>query len=169
MSKITQEIKARMLLNARLRPGWERLEALAKLMDMQGNRVLDIGIHGDVWPGGHAYMFENATYETLDIDPNVLPTHVQDIRKTTFEDDTFDMVICYAVVEHILENRNDAYKEILRILKPGGIAIIEAPSTLERESEPAKIVTYQELVDAFGENVDINKLSNGDYFLEVTK
>jgi len=169
MSKITPEIKENMIANARSRPGWQRLEAIAKMVDLQGKRVLDIGIHGDVWPGGHAYMFDNATYETLDIDPNVLPTYVQDIRKTNFEDNTFDMVICYAVVEHILENRNDAYKEILRILKPDGIGIIEAPSTLERESEPAKVVTYQELVDAFGENVDITKLSNGDYFLEVTK
>ena len=79
---ITEEIKDLMRQNARSRAGWERLEAVAKRYDVEGNRVLDIGIHGDVYPGGHAYMFDNASYETLDIDDRVLPTHVGDLRST---------------------------------------------------------------------------------------
>lgn len=162
-----------MRANARKRAGWRKLEKLGKMMDLPGNKVLDIGIHGDVWPGGHKYMFENAKYETLDIDPQVQPTHVGDIRDTGFEGGAFDMVICHSVIEHILEDRGRVYPEIYRILKKGGVAVLVVPSTLERESEPAKLVTYRELVDNIsvlpGVEYSMDKLKDGNYFIEILK
>jgi len=162
---IPDEVRDLMVQNARQRAGWERIEEVARKYDSEGNRVLDIGIHGDVYPGGHAYMFDHASYETLDIDDRVLPTYVGDLREAPFDDETFDFIICHSVVEHILERRERAYKEIVRILKTGGTAIIIAPATLDREREPAKIVTYRELSE-FGEVI---KLENGDYYLEIRK
>lgn len=159
-----------MKANARKRAGWERLENLGEMMDLPDNRILDIGIHGDVWPGGHKYMFKNARYETLDIDPQVQPTHVGDIREAPFEDETFDMVICHSVLEHVLENREKTYPEIYRILKKGGVAVIVVPSTLERESEPAKLVTYRELEESLeGMEHTMDKLKDGNYFIEILK
>jgi SAM-dependent methyltransferase len=164
---LTEDVKQLMKLNARSRCGWERIERTAHLYDLAECRVLDIGIHGDVYPGGHAYMFEHASYETFDIDPRALPTHVGDLRDAPFEDETFDLIICNAVMEHILEGRDKAYQEIIRILKTGGSAIILAPALLDRESETAKMVTYREL-DELSDS-EVIKLENGDYYLEILK
>lgn len=50
---ITEEIKDLMRQNARSRAGWERLEAVAKRYDVEGNRVLDIGTLKDRWNGNY--------------------------------------------------------------------------------------------------------------------
>lgn len=161
-----------MKANARNRAGWERLEELADKYDKEGNRVLDVGIHGDIWPGGHKYMFDKATYETADIDGSVNPTHTVDIRDMTeyFPEPTFDMIICHSVIEHILENRKEAYKELYRILKPGGTLIYFWPSTLERESEPSSYVSPREIRDSYEQtDCTMEKLEDGNYKLEVFK
>jgi len=166
------ELELQMMATARRRPGWERLENIAKILDMAGNRVLDIGIHGDIWPGGHKYMFKNATYETLDIDPNVQPTYVGDIRHTNFPDSIFDMVILHSVLEHIMDGREKVYPEIIRILSPEGIAVLVIPSTLERESEASRMVTYREVCDtlfSLGAEYSMDKLSDGNWFVEISK
>lgn len=47
---------------------------------------------------------------------------VQDIRNLEFEDNFFDRVFCICVIEHIEpENQEKAIKELVRVLKPGGI------------------------------------------------
>lgn len=157
--------------NARGRPGWERLEGLARMFDFKGNRILDIGIHGDVWPGGHAYMFEYAEYETFDIDANVIPTHVGDIREMDFPDETFDMIICHSVIEHVLKDRDKAYSEVIRVLKKGGVAVYVIPSIVdEREVEPAKHVSRTHLLNShLGMDYDFAILEDGNMYLEVRK
>jgi ubiquinone/menaquinone biosynthesis C-methylase UbiE len=50
-----------------------------------------------------------------------------DVRNLPFKDDTFDAVVCYDVLQHLLEpERARAAEEIRRVLVPGGIAFIEA-------------------------------------------
>ena len=49
------------------------------------------------------------------------------IYKLPFADNTFDLVICSEVLEH-LENYHSAIKEIYRILKPGGKFLPSVPS-----------------------------------------
>lgn len=49
-----------------------------------------------------------------------------DIRKTPFLNSEFDIAICSEVLEHI-ENPEDAIKEMSRIIKKNGIAIITVP------------------------------------------
>lgn len=158
---------------SRSRQGWQRIEEIARLVDIPGNRVLDIGIHGDVFPGGNFYLFHNASYETLDVDGSVLPTWVGDVRATSFPDETFDLVICHSVLEHVLEEREKAYPEIVRILKKGGVGIIVIPQTLERESEKCRQVTYGELAHCLGLLQDaeytIDKLGEESYFVEILK
>ena len=43
-----------------------------------------------------------------------------------FADGTFDLVLCNHVLEHI-EDDQVAIKELARVLRPGGIAILQAP------------------------------------------
>ncbi len=47
-----------------------------------------------------------------------------DIHKIPFKVNTFDVVICCEVLEHVKDPKK-ALKEIKRVLKPGGIAVIE--------------------------------------------
>jgi len=46
---ISDEVRGSMVQNARQRAGWERLGAVAKRYDVEGNRVLDIGTLKDRW------------------------------------------------------------------------------------------------------------------------
>jgi ubiquinone/menaquinone biosynthesis C-methylase UbiE len=50
-----------------------------------------------------------------------------DVRCLPFKDGIFDAVVCYDVLQHLLEpERLRASGEIRRVLAPGGIAFIEA-------------------------------------------
>ncbi len=52
--------------------------------------------------------------------------HRMDICKTSFDNNSFDAIICFSVLEHILALDN-AIKEITRILKPKGQFIVGFP------------------------------------------
>lgn len=157
--------------NVDKRASGEGLRELAAIYDLEGNRVLDIGIHGDVWPGGHMCLFEHAAYETLDIDPLAQPTHVADIRDMPFEDETFDFIICHSVIEHVLENRDAAYSELFRVLKEGGAILYVIPMQIEeREVEPAKFVSITHFkLKHKGIDYTIDKLPDRTYFIVVRK
>jgi SAM-dependent methyltransferase len=49
-----------------------------------------------------------------------------DITQIDWEDDSFDLIICNHVLEHIPDDRK-AMKELYRVLKPGGKAILQVP------------------------------------------
>ncbi|MBU1203303.1 class I SAM-dependent methyltransferase [Patescibacteria group bacterium] len=49
-----------------------------------------------------------------------------DIHDLKFVDNTFDAVVCNAVLEHV-ENPQKAISELHRVLKPGGLIWVEVP------------------------------------------
>ena len=53
-----------------------------------------------------------------------------DLTKLGFTDSLFDIVICNHVLEHILDDKK-AMREIFRILKPRGIAILQVPYSIK--------------------------------------
>ena len=53
-----------------------------------------------------------------------------DLTSLSFSDNSFDVVICNHVLEHIV-NEKQALNEIYRVLKPGGWAIIQVPIASE--------------------------------------
>jgi SAM-dependent methyltransferase len=52
--------------------------------------------------------------------------HVMDLTKLQFSDETFDLVICSDVIEHIEDDRA-AFSEICRVLKKGGTLLMTVP------------------------------------------
>lgn len=157
--------------NARRRASFEDLRRLAWTYDEPGKRVLDIGIHGDVYPGGHFFLFKEADYETLDIDPNSRPTHVGDIRELDFEDGTFDLILCHSVIEHVLKDREKAYSELYRVLKRGGTLLYVIPTIIDdREVEEAKFVSQTHLLECHkGMDISFKLMHDNTMQLEVRK
>lgn len=49
-----------------------------------------------------------------------------DVLHLPFEDNTFDIILCNHVLEHIPEDRK-AMQEIFRTLKPGGFSLLQVP------------------------------------------
>ena len=54
---------------------------------------------------------------------------VGDIEKIPFDDSMFDAVVCLGVIEYLVDD-DQALKEIRRVLKPGGSAIVSTPSAI---------------------------------------
>lgn len=50
----------------------------------------------------------------------------QDLRNTTFADDTFDLIVTSDILKHV-DGAKSAIQEILRILKPGGVHVSSIP------------------------------------------
>lgn len=67
----------------------------------------------------------NIEYVSADLD---MPTAMvkMDITNITFEDNTFDAIICNHVLEHVPDDHK-AMSELCRVLKPGGWAILQTP------------------------------------------
>ncbi len=82
-------------------------------------KVLSIGGGGEEFK-----KFPNIINLNIDIFPNV--DIVGDAHNLPFLDNSFDSVICNAVLEH-LKNPYLAVKEIKRIIKKGGYVYIEVP------------------------------------------
>ena len=74
----------------------------------------------------------------------------EDITALSFQDQTFDMIICIHVLEHI-EDDWSAMKELLRVLKSDGCAILDVPIDYTREEtyEDFPIRSPEERTKAF--------------------
>lgn len=64
-------------------------------------------------------------YITADIESPLAKVKM-DIHRMPFKDNSFDAVLCNHVLEHVTDDIR-AMKEIARVLKPGGFAILQVP------------------------------------------
>jgi SAM-dependent methyltransferase len=69
---------------------------------------------------------EKVDYKTMDLVDTYHPDIVGDIQAMPFDDNSIDAVICLSILTHV-ENPIQAYKEMYRVLKPGGYALIYVP------------------------------------------
>ncbi len=56
-----------------------------------------------------------------------------DITCLPFKSDSFDVIICYHVLEHVADDRQ-AMGELFRVLKPTGWALLQSPIDVTRET-----------------------------------
>ncbi len=86
-----------------------------------------------------------------------------DITDLSFEDKSFDVIICNHVLEHIIED-GLAMKELYRILKPGGWAILQVPIsfTIDETYENPEITDPKDREVHFGQ-FDHVRIYGGDY------
>ena len=69
---------------------------------------------------------KNINYIASDLSANFISDVFFDITKIPVDSNSFDLIICYHILEHITEDTK-AIKELYRILKPNGHAIIQTP------------------------------------------
>ena len=73
---------------------------------------------------------DNIDYLPVDLNPNMHDVKEQmDIQDIKYADNTFDLIYCSHVLEHV-PNDKQAMKELYRVLKPNGKAIIQIPLNL---------------------------------------
>jgi SAM-dependent methyltransferase len=72
---------------------------------------------------------ENLHYITADLESPIADVKL-DIQEIPFNDNEFDVVICNHVLEHVPDDRK-ALREIFRVLKRGGYAILQVPTAYD--------------------------------------
>ena len=92
----------------------------------------------------------------------------QDLTNLTFENDSFDLVVCNHVMEHIPED-GKAQAELLRVLKPGGYAILQIPyseSIPDTEEDPL-ITSVADRLLHYGQDSHVRLYERNDYIRRV--
>ena len=106
---------------------------------------------------------KNLNYTTTDL-YSPLADVKADICELPFEDNSYDVVFCNHVLEHI-EDDKKAMQELFRVLKPGGLGIFQIPQDLSREVtyEDFSIVNPEDRKVHFGQ-YDHVRVYGQDYF-----
>lgn len=99
----------------------------------------------------------NIDYITADIESPLAKVKM-DVHAIPFEANSFDVVFCNHVMEHV-ENDLKAMREIHRVLKPGGWAIIQSPvyPELDNTIEDPSITEPAEKERVYGQNDHMRK------------
>jgi SAM-dependent methyltransferase len=100
-------------------------------------------VHGRLLDAGAGRMAYRAmleefaeSYEGLDLaDSTGRLDHVADLQATGLPDDAYDTVFCTQVLQHLPEPEK-AIREMARVLKPGGKAVISVPHLVWMHNEP---------------------------------
>ena len=87
-----------------------------------------------------------------------------DICNLPFEDNSFDIILCNHVLEHIPEDHK-AMTELYRVMKPGGWGVFQIPQDLNRDKtfEDDSITDKKERARIFGQ-YDHVRIYGRDYF-----
>lgn len=102
-------------------------------------------------------------YTTTDLNSPLADVKA-DICKLPFEDNTYTVIFCNHVLEHI-PNDKKAMQELYRVLQPGGMAILQIPQDLNREKtfEDDSITDKKERAKIFGQ-YDHVRIYGRDFF-----
>jgi SAM-dependent methyltransferase len=129
-----------------------QLEIVLTMLDGESGRILDIGCAA----GGEIPMLQSRGFSVVGIDlsPEMLrfahrrfgATHDvlfcrADIERLPFASESMDDVVCLGVLEY-LPDYGAALREIGRVLRPGGLAILAIPSRISLYNISDQIVNH---------------------------
>ncbi|MEM8530186.1 MAG: class I SAM-dependent methyltransferase [Chloroflexota bacterium] len=143
-----------------------------------GNRYLDAGC--GVTPLAHTIAMRGIQVDACDGDERQItelqrlrPERIygsnvryltQDLTKLTYQSETFDAISCVSVLEHIPSPLDqEAIKELLRVLKPGGVLVVSvdftppAPHIIQRN----KLAYYLQRATQLARKGDMHELKAG--------
>lgn len=109
-------------------------------------------------------------YTKADLNPKDESIKNIDATKIPYSNDTFDLIICNHVLEHIPDYLV-AIREIYRILKPNGIAILQTPYSklLSRNFEDDNINTDEQRLFFYGQKDHFRIFSEKHFFNDLEK
>ncbi len=93
---------------------------------------------------------ENITYISTDYEDEFIADFQYDITNIPLENDSFDLIICYHILEHI-EDDKKAMEELQRVLKPNGKCVIQTPFKEGNIYEDFSKRSPIERLEAFGQ------------------
>ena len=106
-----------------------------KYINIESGRLLDLACGQGFGLNIIDQKNKNLDLEGIDLDENIisiaqekyphLKFSVQDALKLKFEDNYFDFIVGFEIIEHV--NPDTLLKEIYRVLKPGGKLILSTP------------------------------------------
>ena len=105
------------------------IETNSSLLDLGCGNGKYLGVRNDL----ELYALDNCDnlIKIVNVKYPLVKTFISDVTTTPFEDNKFDNIISIAVIHHLSseERRLEMIKEIIRILKPNGQALITAWAT----------------------------------------
>ncbi|TYB79266.1 class I SAM-dependent methyltransferase [Bizionia myxarmorum] len=106
---------------------------------------------------------KNLNYTTTDLESPIADVKA-DICQLPFEDNSYDIILCNHVFEHIPDDTK-AMKELYRVMKPDGYGIFQIPQDVSREKtfEDNSITDRKERAAIFGQ-YDHVRIYGRDFF-----
>jgi SAM-dependent methyltransferase len=97
---------------------------------------------------GSGYVTADLEHERVDVK--------MDITDIGYPDETFDVILCSHVLEHVPDDRK-AMREFCRVLKKSGWAILLVPITVEKTIEDPTITDPKERLRLFGQEDHVRR------------
>lgn len=104
---------------------------------------------------------KNIEYHPTDIF-NPLIKNRFDITQLPFGENYFDLIICYHVLEHVTDDKK-AMKELFRVLKSGGVALLQVPFSENETMEDASVTNPEERKKLFGQEDHVRYYGRRDF------
>lgn len=90
------------------------------------------------------------SYYPTDFENEFLSDYQFDITNISSESEKFDLIVCYHILEHIIDDKK-AMSELYRVLKKGGTALIQTPFKDGEIYEDYSMVTPEDRLKHFGQ------------------
>ena len=94
---------------------------------------------------------KNIHYFPTDFENEFLADYCFDINNIDSESESFDLIICYHILEHI-DSDQQAMKELFRVLKTDGTCLIQTPFKDGETYEDFSIKTKEDRLKHFGQD-----------------
>ncbi|WP_298432764.1 class I SAM-dependent methyltransferase [Geobacter sp.] len=94
--------------------------------------------------------------------------YIENITKLSFQDNFFDIIICSHVLEHIIDDIT-AMRELLRVLKPNGVAFLMVPCNVDNTIEDPQVNTAQRRLAAYKQTDHVREYSSDDFINRLSK
>lgn len=126
---------------------WSFIAARTDLLESTPRRMLHVAPEPEL-----SRLFRkqpHIDYLTADLlDPDAMVK--MDITDIQYPDDSFDVIYCSHVLEHVPDDRR-AMRELRRVLRPDGWAILQVPITAEETFEDPSVTDPKERERLFGQ------------------
>jgi len=131
---------------------WLYLNRRTDLFNGQQKRILHVAPEPQL-----VRLFQKRDYiDYLSADLSAHAMVKMDITEIQYPDNTFDVIYCSHVLEHVQDDRK-AMVEFCRVLKPVGWAILQVPITVDTTFEDPTVISSQEREQLFGQEDHVRR------------